>query len=128
MCLVCQIFRGCGVDLATWPLTKLFLRQYGHNTGGKIRCDQGGELARSEEWRSLVLKEFQYYVEPTGADSPSQNGQVENYNKTLGTIVRTLLYGSQLPAKYWSAAATHAVYLMNRRYHSTIFGFFNNNN
>lgn len=101
-------------------LTKLFLRQYGHKNGGKIRCDQGGELARSEEWRSLVLRDFQYCVEPTGADSPSQNGQVENYNKTLGTIVRTLLYGSQLPAKYWSAAATHAVYLMNRRYHSTI--------
>jgi hypothetical protein len=68
----------------------------------------------------MVLEEFQYYVEPTGADSPSQNGQVEKYNGTLGTIVRTLLYGAQLPAKYWSAAAVHAVYLMNRRIHSSI--------
>eukprot|EP00956_Cyclotella_meneghiniana_P004202 scaffold5163_cov49-Cyclotella_meneghiniana.AAC.3 len=101
-------------------LTKLFLRQYGHKDGGKIRCDQGGELARSEQWRSMLLDDHQYYVEPTGADSPSQNGQVENYNKTLGTVVRTLLYGANLPAKYWSAAATHAVYLMNRRFHSTI--------
>jgi len=68
----------------------------------------------------MLLEDHQYYVEPTGADSPSQNGQVENYNKTLGTVVRTLLYGANLPAKYWSAAATHAVYLMNRRFHSTI--------
>ena len=101
-------------------LTKLFLRQYGNKDGGKIRCDQGGELARSEQWRSMLLEDHQYYVEPTGADSPSQNGQVENYNKTLGTTVRTLLYGANLPAKYWSAAASHAVYLMNRRFHSTI--------
>jgi hypothetical protein len=35
-------------------------------------------------------------------------------------MVRTLLYGANLPAKYWSAAAVHATYLMNRRVHSTI--------
>jgi hypothetical protein len=67
-----------------------------------------------------MLKDFQYKVEPTGADSPSQNGQVERYNETVATIVRTLLYGSQLPAKFWSVAAIHAVYLMNRRVHSSI--------
>jgi hypothetical protein len=101
-------------------LTKLFLQEYAHVDEGKIRCDQGGELARSSEWRKMVLKEFKYYVERTGADSPSQNGQVEKYNNTLSTIVRTLLYGSNLPAKYWSAAALHAVYLMNQRIHSAI--------
>jgi hypothetical protein len=68
----------------------------------------------------MVLRDYAYKVEPTGADSPSQNGQVERYNKTLATIVRTLLYGANLPAKYWSAAAVHATYLMNRRVHSTI--------
>jgi hypothetical protein len=67
-----------------------------------------------------MLKEFQYVVEPTGADSPSQNGQVERYNGTLATTVRALLYGADLPAIYWSAAAIHAVYLMNQRVHSTI--------
>jgi hypothetical protein len=101
-------------------LTRLFLEEYAHVDGGKIRCDQGGELARSAEWRKMVLEKYKYYVEPTGADSPSQNGQVEKYNGTLGTIVRTLLYGASLPAKYWSAAAVHAVYLMNRRVHSAI--------
>jgi hypothetical protein len=97
-------------------LTRQFLKQFGHEAGGMIRCDQGGELARSEEWRTMVFKDFMYIVEPTGADSPSQNGQVERYNETVATITRTLLYGANLPAKYWSAAAVHAVYLMNREY------------
>jgi hypothetical protein len=99
-------------------LTRLFLKQFGNQDGGVIRCDQGGELAKSTEWRTATLKEFQYKVEPTGADSPSQNGQVERYNQTVATIVCTLLYGSNLPANYWSAAAIHAVYLINRRVHS----------
>lgn len=38
----------------------------------------------------------------------------------LPTSVRTLLYRANLPAKYWSVAAVHAVYLMNRRVHKTI--------
>jgi hypothetical protein len=101
-------------------LTKMFMKEFANEDGGFIRCDQGGELARSSEWRSTMLEEFQYKVEPTGADSPSQNGQVEKYNDTVATIVRTLLYGANLPAKYWSVAATHAVYLMNRRVHSAI--------
>ena len=101
-------------------LTRQFMREFANDDGGFIRCDQGGELAKSTEWRSMVLNDFQYKVEPTGADSPSQNGQVERFNDTVATVVRTLLYGANLPPKYWSAAATHAVYLMNRRVHSGI--------
>lgn len=101
-------------------LSKHFMKEFGNEDGGSIRCDQGGELARSTEWRTMVLQEFQYKVEPTGTDSPSQNGQVERYNDTVATIVRTLLYGANLPAKYWSVAAIHAVYLMNRRVHKSI--------
>ena len=50
-----------------------FLRRYGHKDGGMIRCDQGGELARSEDFRTRVFKECDYVVEPTGADDSSQN-------------------------------------------------------
>jgi hypothetical protein len=99
-------------------LTRIFMREFCNADGGFIRCDQGGELAQSTEWRTAMLEEFQYKVKPTGADSPSQNGQVERYNDTIATIIRTLLYGANLPAKYWSVAAVHAVYLLNRRVHS----------
>jgi hypothetical protein len=43
-------------------------------------------------------------VEPTGADSPSQNGGVEHFNQTLGTMTHALLYGASLPVEYWSYA------------------------
>jgi hypothetical protein len=62
------------------------------------------------EWRTAMKKEFNYTVEPTGADSPSQNGQVERYNDMVATIVRTLLFGAHLPAKYWSAARLYTLF------------------
>ena len=64
-----------------------------------------------------MLRSHNYVLEPTGADSPSQNGAVEIYNNKLAIRARTLLYGSGLPAKYWSSALIHSVYLHNRLVH-----------
>jgi hypothetical protein len=86
-----------------------FLSRFGHANGGSIRTDQGGELARSFALSDLVLRTHKYVLEPTGADSPSQNGSVEIYNNKLAVCARTLLYGSGLPAKYWSSALLHSV-------------------
>lgn len=99
-------------------LVSHFLQMYGRKSGGVIRCDQGGELARSHQFRSEMMKKHLYVVEPTGADSPSQNGMTEHWNDTLAVTTRALLYGAALPAKYWSAAFTHAAYIHNRRVHS----------
>ena len=98
-----------------------FLERFGipkADGGGFIRTDQGGELARSHDFVHQMLKDHGYVVEPTGSDSPSQNGGAGICNKTLGVTVRTLLYGAGLHAKFWSAALLHAVYLNNRRVHS----------
>ena len=95
-----------------------FLSRFGHERGGSIRTDQGGELARSFALSDKVLRSHNYVMEPTGADSPSQNGAVEIYNNKLAIRARTLLYGSGLPAKYWSAALLHSVYLNNRLVHT----------
>jgi hypothetical protein len=65
-----------------------------------------------------MLKNFNYVIEPTGADSPSQNGGVERFNQTLGTMTHCLLYGASLPATYWSYALVQEVYLLNRLLHS----------
>ena len=103
-----------------------FLAQFGNADGGIIRTDQGGELARSEEFRKAVLtrqfdvEEKPYIVESTGADSPSQNGAVEIWNQHLANTVRILLYSAALPAQYWSAALLHAVYIHNRRVHTRL--------
>jgi hypothetical protein len=94
-----------------------FMKKFGIGNG-VVRTDQGGELARSAAYRELMLNTFGYVVEPTGADNPSQNGGAEIYNNTLAVKTRTLLYGAGLPAKFWSIALLHSVYLHNRRVHS----------
>ncbi len=66
----------------------------------------------------MLLQDFNHVVEPTGADSPSQNGTVEIYNGHLAVKVRTLLYMSVLHPKFWSAALLHTVYLHNHLVHS----------
>jgi hypothetical protein len=66
----------------------------------------------------MLLREFGYVMEPTGPDSPSQNGAVEVYNGHLDVKVQTLLYMSGLPPKFWSAALLHMVYLHNQLVYS----------
>jgi hypothetical protein len=78
-------------------ILRALLKKFGVGTG-VIRTDQGGKQARSNTFRDMVLAEFGYVVEPTGADSPSQNGGAESYNHTLAVKVCTLLYGAGLPA------------------------------
>jgi hypothetical protein len=85
---------------------------------GVLWTDQGGKLAWNTDFRTVMLQEFDYVIEPTGANSPSQNGSAEIYNNTLAVKVQTFLYSSGLPAKYRSAALLHAVYLHNRLVHS----------
>ncbi len=90
-----------------------FLKKFGHDNRGSIRSDQGGALAKSSTLANMVLRNHNYVFEPTGADCPSQNGAVETYNDKLAVWTQTLLYGANLPAKYWSAVLLHAVYLNN---------------
>ena len=95
-----------------------FFARFGHEHGSSVRMDQGGELARSFVLSDLLLRKHRYVMEPTGADSPSQNGAVEIYNDKLAVCTRTLLYGAGLPAKYWSSALQHSVYIHNRLVHT----------
>ncbi len=99
-------------------IVREFLTQHGHNNGGCIRTDQGGKLARNYLFQDMVLREFHYTLESTGADSPSQNRAVEIYNNKLAVRTCTLLYGLGLPAKFWSAALIHSGYLHNCLVHT----------
>ncbi len=98
-------------------IVRAFLAQHGHSNGGCIRTNQGSKLAQSTTFRDLLLCEFNYILEPTGANSPSLNGSAEIYNDKFAVHARTLLYGSGLPAKFWSAALLHSVYLHDRLVH-----------
>ncbi len=83
--------------------------RFGHKDGGLVLTDQVGELARSATLPDNLLRQHNYVIEPTGADSPSQNGAVEIYNGKLAVRTRSLLFGSGLPAKYWSTTTTSMV-------------------
>ena len=97
-----------------------FLKAFGLPSGYRaVRVDQGGELWRSADFKAVVAQAG-YSLEPTGADSPHQNGKAERLNGTFGAMVRSLLYSSGLPPKYWSAALVHAVHLKNRLWHSAL--------
>ena len=87
-------------------ILRAFLSRFGLKTGGLIRTDQGGELAWSAAFRKMTLDDVGYVVEPTGADSPSQNGGAEIYNNTLAVKVRTLLYGSGSSCKILVCGST----------------------
>ena len=94
-----------------------FLLTHRLKEGGVIWCDQGGELAHLTEFCSIMLKKYYHKVKRTGADSPSRNGGAEQMNDTLVVMVRTLLYGAELEAHYWSSALLHAIYIYNQRVH-----------
>jgi hypothetical protein len=68
----------------------------------------------------MLLRDIHYTLESTGADSPSQNGAVEVYIDKFAICTRTFLYGSGLPAKFWSAALLHSLYLHNWLVHTNI--------
>jgi hypothetical protein len=71
-------------------IVETFLGRFGHANGGVVRTDQGGELARSSEFCDTILHNYQYVIEPMGADSPSQNGAAEIYNGKLAVRACTL--------------------------------------
>jgi hypothetical protein len=99
-------------------IVETFLGRFIHEDGGVLRMDQGGELARSFDFGDTILQNHKYVLEPTGADRTSKNGAAEIYNAKLAVRERTLLFGLGLPAKFWSSALIHAVYLHNRLIHT----------
>jgi hypothetical protein len=101
-------------------IVHLFLQSFGCNKSlsGFIYCNQGGELAHSHVFVDMTLADFNYKVKPTGANSPTQNGQAKKWIDTFGVTTRALLYGAGLSAKYWLAALLHVAYFLNRHFHS----------
>lgn len=91
-----------------------FLKSYGLNDNFVtiIRTDQGGELAKCEDFRKVVEKAH-YALEITGADNSSQNGIAERPHKFLAKMMRTCLQNSGLGARFWSDAAIHCLFIKN---------------
>ena len=74
--------------------------------------DQGGKLYGNPEVQNL-LKQYQYDVYPTGADSSSQNGPVQRTHQTVSNGIKSCLIGAGLPIAYWSFAFLHVLRIWN---------------
>jgi transposase InsO family protein len=92
-----------------------FLKEHGHPTAHNhtIRTDKGGELWGSQEFRTVV-NDHGYIMDPTAPGAAFQNGKAERPNRTLGKMVRSLLYSAGLGPEFWSFAILHAAFVKNR--------------
>ena len=90
-----------------------FLQEYSPNVPNKfVVLDQGGELYRNPAILNL-FRRYKYRVYPTGADASFQNGPVERAHRTVATSIRALLFGADLPIKFWSYAFHHVLRIRN---------------
>ena len=90
-----------------------FLKEYSPNVSNKfVVLDQGSELYQNPAIRNL-FRQYNYRVYPTGADSSSSNGSVERAHRTVATSIRALLFGAQLPVKFWPYAFNHVLRIRN---------------
>ena len=77
------------------------------------------ELSKSFDFRRKA-NEHGYEVEATAADSSSSNGIVERPHRTLKERMRCMLYSARLGIDFWADALTHATWLYNRTYHTSV--------
>jgi len=84
-----------------------FLESHIPKCSGKcVFLDQGGELYNNPEIHCLFTR-FGYDVCPTDADSSNQNGAVECGHGVVANAIRAMLFGVNLPVKFWPCAFHH---------------------
>jgi hypothetical protein len=84
----------------------------------KIRLDNAPEY-RSQEM-ILWAKEMGIILQFTTTYTHEQIGKNERSNRTILNTVRSILYDSQLPEKYWEFAASFWVYTSNRTWSKSL--------
>ena len=77
-----------------------------------LRTDNGGEYTSSRFEK--FLQDEGIHHERTIPKTPEQNGVAERMNRTLVEMVRSMLFDSKLPHRFWVEALSTAVYLRNR--------------
>jgi hypothetical protein len=92
-------------------------------TGEKLlflQSDEGGEFRNSE-----LLEEFKkngIVIKQTVPYHSQTNPVAERSNRTILTMIRTMLLAANLPKQLWSEAAKHAAYTKNRLPHKSLQG------
>ena len=68
-----------------------------------VRLDQGGETARHPGLRRL-LTDHNYAIEQTGTGASSQIGGVERSHSSIGNSMCCMLFGANVPFRWWPFA------------------------
>ena len=79
----------------------------------ELRTDQGAEFHNSALFEGLASRKIR--LSHSTPYSHQQVGCVENYNRVVGIITRSLLHYSHRKHTLWPHAMKHACYLYNRR-------------
>jgi len=74
-----------------------------------VRSDNGPEFTIPQFYASKGILHQTSCVE-----TPQQNARVERKHQSILNITRALLFQSHLPKSFWSYAAVHAVFIMNK--------------
>ena len=98
------------VDILKWHILALNRMGFVVNAA---RFDEGGELARSYEVNKLLIS-LNVVMETTGGYSSHLNGKDECQHRTKAAVVRSMLYLTGLPEKYWCLALAYCTFLQRR--------------
>ena len=82
------------------------------------RMDEGGELAKSEEFILFMRDTLNMAVQTTGGDASSLNGMAEAPHKMIKKTTRALLITAGMSDTFWCFAMQYAVFLLVNSEHS----------
>ena len=87
-----------------------------------IHIDQGGDISNSISFRNCIVDTW--YTLETACDGTSfRNGIPKCPHQSLVDMIRTMIYGVNLPSNYWGYTIRHAVYIKNRLPHQSLAGY-----
>lgn len=106
-------------------LVQRFLNKFGSkdtSADRKIRTDNGGKLSKSLKFKKTIEKSG-FRLENTAPTSSFQNSIVERAHGTIANMMKAMLVGASLDAKFWSDTLLHATYVKNKLPHRSLQDF-----
>ena len=108
----CRVFLAKTKDVAAMNF-KHFLSAFERRFDFRIhvlRTDGGGEYKPLD----VFCKKTGVSRQMSERDNQSSNGKAERMHRTIMNMVRSMVFASGLPLKFWGDAAEYAAYILNR--------------
>lgn len=84
----------------------------------RLHADNGTNYLDREVQKYLAIEKVQFTS--STPDNHEQNGLAERSEQDITAKTKSLLIDEKLPNRIWTVAMSHAIYLTNRTYHSSI--------